>query len=61
MDLYFSGHLHYYERTHSICWNLTNSQYHVNIDQEKEQGADIYKDDCPVYVIEGSGGNNYFE
>lgn len=50
MGLYLSGHLHLYERSHQICRN----------------GSIIKKDDgeynggCPLYVVEGAGGNDKY-
>ena len=46
MDLYLSGHLHSYERILPLCDNDTF-------------GED-YSGKCPVYVIEGSAGNDYY-
>ena len=50
MKLYFSGHLHLYERTHPICYNGTFLA-------KKDSKYDM---SCPVYVIEGSGGNDRY-
>ena len=48
MKLYFSGHLHLYERTKPICYNGSfPSKVSPYVDMQ-----------CPVYIVEGAGGNN---
>lgn len=47
LKLYLSGHLHVYERTKPICPN--NSYLSMSVP---------YSMDCPVYIVEGVGGNN---
>ena len=48
MDMYFSGHLHLYERTKPICPNGTI--------QEDSSGP--YSMQCPIYTVEGAAGND---
>lgn len=50
LKLYFSGHLHLYERTHPICRN-------GSFLARKDSSYDM---SCPLYVIEGSGGNDRY-
>jgi hypothetical protein len=50
MKLYLSGHVHVYERTFPICFDGTiiqskNNEYNMN---------------CPLYVVEGAGGNDFY-
>lgn len=69
MDLYLSGHLHYYERLYGICWDKLNSNFtndlpsdHVIQKQsQKDYNVEVYSDKCPVFLIEGVAGNSYFE
>ena len=51
MKLYFSGHIHVYERTKPICPDGTFST---------QNDSDTYNSSCPVYVVEGAGGNDLF-
>lgn len=45
MDLYLSGHLHYYERTYGICWNKIYSNFTTDLPQDHttqtERGVDF--------------------
>jgi len=50
MKLYFSGHVHVYERSKPICPDGTFST----------QENDTYNASCPVYIVEGAGGNDIF-
>lgn len=52
--MYFSGHLHYYERTKMICDNGSFSAEKNGIFEKSD------KDACSIYVIEGAAGNNYY-
>lgn len=57
--MYLSGHLHYYERTKGICDKEEAPGYSIEEPKKKEEG-DKYGEKCPVYIIEGAAGNNYF-
>jgi hypothetical protein len=55
VDLYFSGHLHIYERTKPVCGlnNYSKPLY-------SNDTINVYETGCPIFVVEGAGGNNYF-
>lgn len=48
MKLYISGHLHLYERTKPICPD----------NSFPEKVSNNFSIGCPVYIVEGAGGNN---
>jgi hypothetical protein len=50
LKLYLSGHVHAYERTKPIC---ANGSFVEEIDGR-------YSFDCPVYIVEGVGGNDMY-
>lgn len=50
MSLYLAGHVHAYERSKPICFNGSfpeSNNYKVG-------------SDCPVYIVEGTGGNDFY-
>lgn len=49
MKLYISGHMHLYQRTKPICYNGTVLPESLTHDMS-----------CPIYVIEGAGGNDAY-
>ena len=50
LNLYLSGHLHTYERSKPICFNGSIV----------ENTADNVSFECPVYIVEGAGGNDMY-
>jgi hypothetical protein len=61
MDLHLAGHLHYYERTHTLCWDKIKLEETIKKNDTLQNDTPVYHTDCPIYIIEGAAGNDYFE
>ena len=55
MALFFSGHLHFYERSRQIC------RREGQLQPSPQTGPNYQSnEDCTIFVLEGAAGNNYF-
>jgi hypothetical protein len=57
MSMFFSGHLHIYERSKQIC-NGGDAIRSGRIDELHFEYA--VKENCSIFVVEGAAGNNYY-
>lgn len=57
MNMFFSGHLHIYERSKQIC----NGGLLIRTGKVDEEHYEYNSEDnCSIFVIEGATGNNYY-